>query len=340
MIVNERAGSKVKKQIRCCIDLGSTYARLLAVGGFFGPRAPRFDDVREERIHVGWGADLLVRGRIGPDAADRAARVLETLVDRARAFGCPDPAVLATNALRSAPDRDEVRQLLERRARARVRVLSGTGEAALGFIGAASTLEEGTPAVLADPGGTSTEIAWGAAGRVDGTLSIGWGTHSAALLLRRFPGGAAPGACRRAALSLAGAIDPALAVMRGRLSDSSLPGGRRAPTILMTGGTAVAIAAIARHIRRGDPLRIDHELRETVDLPIVGPRIMAALRGAGARRYPVEEERRKLLLPGLILVLAVARGLGSTRPTVTARDLRWGAVLTGEPIPEEYLADE
>lgn len=325
--------------MRCCIDLGSTYARLLVVSAPFGG-GEEVQRVREERIHVGWGADLLERGRIGDEAAERASRVLGILMDRARECGCDRSTVLATNTLRAAPDRVEVVRLLERRAGARVRVLSSAGEAALGFIGASSILEPGSRAVLADPGGTSTEIAWGAGDRVEGTLGIGWGTHSVDRLLRRGARRAGPGGFRRASLVLSAGLEPVFADLRRRLHDSFLPGGRGAPTILMTGGTAVALAAVARQIGRATALRIDHELREPVDLSIVGPRIVSAFGHSAWRRYPVEEERGKLLLPGLLLATAVARGLGSMKPTVVARDLRWGAVLTGERIPEEYLADE
>lgn len=308
--------------------------------GAFGPGAAHPDLVREERIHLGWGEDLVERGRIGAEPARRAAAALERLAAAARAFGCGRPPVLVANALRSAPDRAEVLDLIERLTGARVFVLSGRGEAALGFLGAASGLRPGTAAALADPGGTSTEIAWGIPGRVDGTVSAGWGTHSVARLLRSRGGGIPPAACRRAIGELARIFGTALAAAGGPAADSSLPADGPAPTILMTGGTAVAIAAIARWMRRREQPRVGHDLYEPIDLEIVVPRIAAALRGTGAGRYPIEEERRELLLPGLVLALGVARALGTMKPTVTARDLRWGAVLAGTPLTEEYLADE
>lgn len=332
---------KGKMEIRCCIDIGSSFIRLLAVSGVFdrpGAQAPRV--VGERRVFVGWGEDLVRRGLISADAAGRAGVVLEDLVRWASGLGCSRPLVVAANILRGARNRRDVVRLLEERSGAEVRVLSGRGEAALGFTGAVSLLPAGRLAVLLDPGGTSTEIAWGAAPRAEGAVSLPWGTHSIDRMLRRGGVRAGRGARRRAARSLRETFAPQCAAINAWSADSCLSAGRDAPTIMMTGGTAVALAVVNRFIRRAAPLRIEHELFEPVDIALTGSRIARACRAGSDSKYPLEPERRRLLPAGLVLVETLAELLGAPRPSAVARDLRWGGVLSGEPLPGGYLADE
>jgi exopolyphosphatase/guanosine-5'-triphosphate,3'-diphosphate pyrophosphatase len=301
MIVNSLSRPKGKKVKRCCIDLGSSYFRLLCLR----PGEPPL----QERSYIGWGAEVEGGGSISRETAARAAELLAGLLEQAGDTGAEEILVVATNALRSASNRGEVQRLIEDRAGLRIAVLSEKGEAFLGFEGASSLLEPGTPAVLVDPGGTSTEISWGTAPIPSGYISLPVGAHSENAMVWRLKD------------SLEG--------------DSSLPVSGESHTIMFTGGTAVSLAVVWNRMRGKE-----YDGMEPVVLsPDQLDGILAALDSPGFESV-LPPERVRLLPRGTAIVREVARALRAGRMTVTARDLRWGVVL-GEGIEERgYLADE
>jgi exopolyphosphatase/pppGpp-phosphohydrolase len=231
--------------------------------------------------------------------------------------------VVATNALRIAPNRDEVREYLESITGVEINVLSERGEALLGFAGATSDLKDGTPVILMDLGGTSTELSWGLAPAASAFASVLLGTHTYHNL------GVVP--------ELIAEIFVEAGVP---VRDSSLPGSKERHTIMLTGGTAVSLAVAWKQMN-------GEEYDDAVSVAISRSEFERLYDWIGAFYHSGTEhhlylppERIKLFGLGMALTDEFIRALGAEKITITARDLRWGVVL-GDGITEwGYLADE
>ena len=337
MIVNNTAKPKGKKDTRCCIDLGSSYFRMLSVDVKSGREGTSVRNILQERIYTGWGEEVMSTGSISRQTAVRAADILKRLSGVMMSRGDVRLTVVATNALRLADNRDEVKSLLEKRTGLDVNVLSERGEAFLGFAGAAMDLSAGEPAILADAGGTSTELSWGAAPKADSFLSIPVGTHTV--------WGATRENVRRASSLITRILEEA-GIPTG---DSPLPGKEESPTIMFTGGTAVSLVIVWKQMHSEsydgpgpvgvsiEPGPVEMSIEE---LNLVGRRLTSLFRSGRERMIQLSPERIRLLLPGLAIVLGTARALRAKKLTITTRGLRWGVVLGNGMIERGYLADE
>ena len=147
-----------------CIDIGSNTTRLLVAEA--DPARPgAVVEVAAHRTFVRLTAAER-RGGIPPEKASAIAAAVAEQALAARASGCAALRVVATAALRDAPGRDALLAQLGAAAGVEVEVLSGEEEARLAFAGATASLAgDGVrDVVVADVGGGSTELAWGAPG--------------------------------------------------------------------------------------------------------------------------------------------------------------------------------
>jgi exopolyphosphatase/guanosine-5'-triphosphate,3'-diphosphate pyrophosphatase len=150
-----------------CIDIGSNTTRLLVAEP--DPQRPgALVEVAAHRTFVRLTTDERRNG-IPPDKAQAIAEAVAEQAEAARAGGVVALRVVATAALRDAPDRDALVARLGAAAGVPVEILSGEEEARLAFSGAtagwAGPGPDGVGSVLvADVGGGSTELAWGAPG--------------------------------------------------------------------------------------------------------------------------------------------------------------------------------
>ncbi len=333
MIRKDARSSQSKKEIRGCIDLGSSFFRLLVIEGSFpvwGAFDPAGLDIRrahEDRRYIGWGEDLSVSGTISPESVARARRLLSELVSAARALGCERPFLVGTNTLRQAPNALEVVRGLEGLAALPLAVLSQHEEARLTYIGSAAFADAREFLAIFDVGGTSTEVSWGHGIRMEGYIGFPLGAHQTRFLCGRRSYSAA--GIRRAEAALGGMIRTAEAEQPASGGVSRLPLPAEHPTILFTGGTAVSVVLCLRFMRGLTP-PFEEMYGATLDDVVLLKRRLAALAIAGRERVmPLDADRMKLLPAGLVLVEALLRHFRIGSFNVTARDLRWGMAITG-----------
>lgn len=285
-------------------------------GGFRGGA------VLDERRHIGWGDDLVQTGGIGGGALARAVALLRELLDLSSGAGCPAPALVATNVLREAGNAAEIADALERGTGRAVRVLSQREEAAFGFAGAAFFEQRPGLLCLVDIGGTSTEVSWGRDATMEDFAGLAAGTHRVHAALESLAGGEVAG--ERAA-SLLDSFDPSFpAPGCGGYRLPELPGR---PTMLLTGGTAVSLAAARRAMRGLAPALKDVEAMTLDDLAGVSAWIAGKLRAGAGGTLPFDAFRARLLPAGVMLARSLLFALGAREFAVTARDARWGVVL-------------
>ncbi len=351
MISKAKEVSKVKNDIRGCIDLGSSYFRLLILRAAPGGNGESLTFLQDERRFVGWGRDLEKDGKIGDRAVETASAVLDELIGISRSRGCSDPRIVATNTLRSAANSGEVLSRLDRGLPSAIIVLSVEGEAALGFLGASTALAKDEDILLVDPGGTSTEMAWGRGGIVRGYTGVPLGVHSIASMIARGGGGSPAqsyqGLIRRA-LAHARIIFERLKAGKGAEGGvhsecggySHLPPEIENYTIVFTGGTAISLALVGDAMRRRTAPPPGPARLTSAGLDLVGRRLAGLFLSGRERSLPLQRERIDLIVPGLVLIEAVTGALGIDEFMVVTRDLRWGTIAIGEQLPRGYRRDE
>lgn len=157
--------------LAACIDIGSNTTRLLVAER----RGGRLVSVHEQRSFTRVGHGRSAGDPIPPQKISDVVEVVRAQLAAARAQGAGEVHVIATAAVRSAPNGRELAQALSRHAGIPVRILSEQEEARLAFTGAASMLRAGghVPLAVVDVGGGSSEIAVGTpAGGVEWWASL------------------------------------------------------------------------------------------------------------------------------------------------------------------------
>jgi exopolyphosphatase/guanosine-5'-triphosphate,3'-diphosphate pyrophosphatase len=306
--------------MRCaCIDIGANTTRLL-VAEPAGGGGLREVAARRAFSHLG-------AGRAGRTAAEPEREALTAILglvvaqqaDEARALGAAHLRVVATAALRDAPDREAVLAALRDAAPgAAVDVLTTEEEARLAFLGATALLRDPPPGVLGviDVGGGSTELAVGERGRPPAwsiSLPLGSATLTDAHLRGDPPGEEELAAAREtiaAAMARAGVVTSAGVVGRG-----VAPFPRPVAAAYAVGGSASSVRRLA-----GPALGAGALAAALVALT-AGPAAQVAARHA---LHP----RRVALLPAGILLLEAASEVLGAAPRSCRGGLREGVVLT------------
>jgi exopolyphosphatase/guanosine-5'-triphosphate,3'-diphosphate pyrophosphatase len=210
------------------------------------------------------------------------AEVVRTQAAVAREVGAEHVVAVATAAIRSAKNRDELVGAVEAAGGMALNVLSGEEEARLSFVGATRTLlepPEGTVAVI-DVGGGSSEIA---VGEPDGAMSwsesfrIGSGFLADSYLRSDPP-----------------SIDE-LAKVRAHVA-GTFEGLEPPPA-----SSAVAVGGTATSLRRLVGAELEHETLER------GIRVLSSTPIAEvAERFELDAERVRLLPAGILVLEAIS----------------------------------
>ena len=130
------------------IDIGSNSVRLMVSDGI----KSLYKKINTTRL----GSALSLTGRLDKERMKETAEATEQFVLEAKRENCESIYVFATEAVRSAQNRDEFLQLLSEK-HIQVEIISSKDEAKLGFVGAYT---DGVCCVL-DIGGGSAELAVG-----------------------------------------------------------------------------------------------------------------------------------------------------------------------------------
>lgn len=287
------------RQVLCaCVDIGSNTTRLLVAEQ--GPGGLR--EVLAQRSFT-----RLVRGA-APDGTIAAAKlpevgeVVAAQVQAARALGVDRLRVVATAAIRRAPNRSALLAAVRERAGVDVEVLSAEEEARLAFAGATALLDPspaGTVGVV-DVGGGSSELVVGTvAGGVSWVVSlpVGSGVLADSHLHADPPAPGELAALRAAAAEAFNGLD-----------------APRPDVAMAVGGSATSLRRLV------GPVLDERSLGEALEA-VVSDRCAAV-----ARRFDLDAERVRLLPAGLAILEEAARTFGSPL-TLALGGLREGVVL-------------
>lgn len=330
------------------IDIGSNSTRLLVCDASEGQLR---EIARSNRVtRLGEGVDR--SGELTAGARERTLTAVCEFARRARELGSERIVAVATQAVREARNGHLFVAELASRCGVEARVLSGTDEARLTFIGAVCT-QGSRPAAVAggatadqvtavdrgaaagrqpavaviDVGGGSTEIAIGdAVGNFWAEVSLPLGVvRQTERHLRHDP------PCAEELEALEHEACAVLAEGVARLGATAervaWRGGDRSLEVaraIAVAGTATSLAAIDQRLDPYDPQRVHgYELSVTRVRELLGE--LAALPLAERRRLPgLHPDRAPTIVAGCVILLCALRSLAVDAVTVSEHDLLHG----------------
>jgi exopolyphosphatase/guanosine-5'-triphosphate,3'-diphosphate pyrophosphatase len=283
------------------VDIGSNTTRLLVAEV---DEDGVWRELMTQRAYTLIGKQTGSSGRLRKKVITNVSEVVSTQVRLAREMGADDITIVATAAVRAAPNRDKLVEAVLERTDLPVRILSGSEEAQLAFIGATKRLgapAEGTIAVI-DVGGGSTEIAIGTVddgSTWDATFRVGSGMLTAAYVKSDPPG--------------VGELSQVRQHVSGVFEGLELPAVDK----------AVAVGGTATSLRRIVGAELSHETLER------GIRILAEAPAAEvAERFDLAPERVQLLPAGMLVLEELSDLLGLPL-SIGNGGLREGVILAG-----------
>ena len=290
------------------IDVGSNTIHLLVGEVEDGVVMP----ITGEKISARLGSGVDKTGRIEDPRIPIAAEAITLFARLAAMHGAPEPAVLATSAVRDAENGPELIEEVRERAGLKMRLISGEEEALLGFRGAVSALEPGfsweTPALVVDLGGGSAQLILGEA--LNGPqkqVSLPLGSNRTT---ERFVKHDPPKSSELEALREA---------VPGMLPDWNVTEGT---AVVAIGGSARAILKLT-----SDPLTVERLVELAAEISRK-PSVMLA------REEGLAPERARVMPAAITTLAAVLEHFGGEQLIVARGGIREGAVLT---MAEEAL---
>lgn len=293
------------------IDIGSGTLLLLVVEADAAvPRGglrPVVDLCRFGRL----GQGLAATGALAPEAIARSLEACREFRAALDAQGVVAPAVIATQAVREAHNAAAFVEPAAAILGAPITTISGEREAALAFRAVAVTFPElaGTPYVVVDVGGASTEIVVTDGHAVVSAVSVPIG---AVKLSERHLGGDPPSAAQLAALH---------ADIDARLAALALPSG---VPIIATAGTATTLAAVDLGLAIYDPERVTGHRVTPAALEALVARITGATVAARTAMPGMVAARADVIAGGAAILPRLVARIGAPHLTTCDRGIRWG----------------
>lgn len=299
------------------IDVGSNTIHLLVGEVEGGAVVP----VTGEKVSARLGSGVERTGGIEAERLEVGAAAIELFARISALNGAPEPAVLATSAVRDAENGPELAERVREATGLEVRLVSGEEEALLGFRGAVSAgawsgIEWDAPALVVDLGGGSAQLILGevSEGPTD-RVSLALGTNRTT---ERYVEHDPPLSEELVALREG---------VRETLPRWELPEG--AP-IVAVGGSARAILKVISERLTVERLRLF--AAEVCDRPS----------GMLAREHGLAPERARVLPAAAETLAAVLESFGREELVVARGGIREGAILTqaeelgetGTPVEE------
>ncbi len=285
------------------IDVGSNTIHLLVGEVENGAVLP----ITGEKVSARLGARVDETGSIEKVRIPLAADAIKLFARLATLNGAPEPAVLATSAVRDAKNGPALVEEVLEKAGLEMRLISGDEEALLGFRGAVSALGpdfswDDKKALVVDLGGGSAQLILG-----DGmngpqrqvSLSLG-SNRTTERFVRHDPPKA------RELENLRGAVF-------GMLPDWELP---EDAAVVAIGGSARAILRLTR-----DSLTVERLGKFAEEMSAKPSAVLA-------REEGLAPERARVMPAAITTLAAILEHFGGSRLTVARGGIREGAILT------------
>ena len=269
--------------------------------------------ISDRRMSTRLGEGLAGSGYLSQQAMIRTADAVSLFMED---IEYDSVMLVGTEALRTAANSSEFADLLQRRVKQKLMILTAHREAELSYLGALFGLNPATARTfVVDVGGGSSEFILG---KMEDIIDI-----------RSIPVGALTLKESTAEDSLMHYYDRACKIMADDLTFSRELAGAE---LIATGGTITSVAAIASGMEKYDPDSIHGYLLSVKALNEIASKFENL--GLDERRMmiPFDPERADLILPGVGIFIAVLGILEAKEVTVSVGGLRFGAALYPERL--------
>ena len=286
------------------IDIGTNTLLLLIVDA---EMTPLIDLCRFGRL----GKGLDASGRLDPASIAASLEICREYRRIMDDTGVSLPTVVGTQALREAANSSEFLGPAEDLLGAPIEVIAGEREAQLAFSSVARTFPQlaGSPYVVVDVGGGSTEIIVSNGTKVVSAVSVPIG---AVRLTERHLKHDPPTADEARAL---------FADIDNHLSQLELPTG---VPVVATAGTATTLAAMALRLERYDPVAVTGLRLESMAIDAQLARLLTANVAARKAIKGMEPERADVIAGGVAIFARVMQRIDAPVLITCDRGVRWG----------------
>lgn len=302
---------------RAVIDIGTNSVKLLVANVSAEQIDPEFEGSEQTRL----GAGFYETHQLSSKAIGKTAEAVAAFIEKAKHFKPVSLDVIATSAARDAVNQSELVEAIRVAAKKELKVISGEQEAEWAFHGVASdpTLAQAELLVM-DIGGGSTEFVVGAKGERRAGRSFQVGTVR---LLEKFPPSDPPTAAER---------DKCLKWLRKFFADEIRPFLRahlesKNSMLVSTGGTASILGRLKWKLTRYDRERIEGTVLAAKELAEQTAHLWSLPLEARKHLPGMPASRADVIIMGAAILEAATEALGFAEARISARGLRYGALL-------------
>ncbi|MBV8998059.1 MAG: Ppx/GppA family phosphatase [Solirubrobacterales bacterium] len=300
---------------RAVVDIGTNSTRLFIAEVDDG----RVREVLERRTEITrLGAGVDAAGRLSDEAMERVYAVLDSYRELLDDHQVSDAVAVLTSAVRDATNGEEFAAAVRSRWRIEPHVLTGDEEAGLTFLGATSERDpsDGTPTLVIDIGGGSTELVIGSGRETQFHVSTQAGVVRQT---ERHLGSDPPTGDEREAL----ARD-----VREILSTAVPDTWRRAVRhAIGVAGTATSMASIAQELEPYDPDKVEGYVLSVAEVREICERLAGLTLAERRRVRGLHPDRAPTIVAGAIILLATLELFGLDEFEVSEHDILRGAAL-------------
>jgi exopolyphosphatase/pppGpp-phosphohydrolase len=304
--------------ICAAIDVGSNTIHMVVARCFPDTLEILADEVDLTRI----GASVTATGKISPEKTQAALQTLKAYQDLAGRSGAEQIFVVATEAIRQADNSAEFLARVRAETGLEIRLISGTVEATLTFLGA--TYEAGPQKQIGvmDLGGGSLELVFAR------SLHIAWRTSlpiGSGWLHDQYLWGNPP---------TSNDIQAAETFLRTYLRSIKLE--NQAAPLIVTGGSANSLLLLAQRAFSHPP----ESMRLSLENLLRCQSLLSALPAEEiASRYEQPLARARLLLAGTLIIKHVVQKLGIQEIFVSPHGIREGILLAYARYQDRWLEE-
>ena len=270
------------------IDIGSNSVRLM----LWADGKVLYKQLSTTRLGEGTAFSLCLK----EEAIERTAKAVSAFAERAKREGAENIFAYATEAVRSAENKEVFLARVRQLSGLEVEVLSGDTEAELGLFGALGERGDGG---MIDVGGASTEVSFRKNGKLAFSVSIPWGA------VRLYD------LCHDSIGCLQDSVSPHLEKL------SAAPKGL---PVFGVGGTATTLAAVCLKLERYSSSAVQGCRIKTAELDALTAQLLA-LSAEERKRLPGMDARRADIIGGgAFLLTSALKTLGADELIVSDSD--------------------